>query len=102
MQGKGKFEIEFEGKIKIKKEKPCSNRAYLHMNFTYVMLAICTHQVQLYYITFMFLIFPKCIHYVSKRKALHTAELIFYLIFGLNTLITSSQESVELSSINKS
>lgn len=29
MQGKGKFEIEFKGKIKIKKKSPAYSRAYI-------------------------------------------------------------------------
>ena len=76
MQGKGKFEIEFKTEFEDKKRVgSVSNRAYLQMNFIYVMFAICTYQVQLYYIMFMFLILPKCIYYVPKRKALLYAEL---------------------------
>ena len=32
MQGKGKFEIEFEGKIKIKKKSPAYSRAHILFN----------------------------------------------------------------------
>lgn len=32
MQGKGKFKIEFEGKIKIKKKSPAYSRAHILFN----------------------------------------------------------------------